>query len=153
MSKAMIEQAAQVVGIDGEYVLIETQVKSSCGACSSVSRCGVSVLSSLFSRRANCVALINDLNLAVGDQVIIGIDESKLLSSAMLAYMLPITIMLLTVVILDALHYADSILVISALLSLFITMKISNFIIGKSNNESGEIVLLRNVSQKLINFY
>lgn len=141
----MIEEYATVVGLDGEYVLIETQMKSSCGNCCSVSQCGVSVLSILFSRAGNRLALINHLNLVMGDQVIIGIDESKLLSSAILAYILPITIMIMTVVILDAMYFSDTILILSALLSLLVAMKLSNHIISQSNHKSGEIVLIRNV--------
>ncbi len=144
MAEAIIEKKGKVVAIDGEYVVIETRPHSSCSHCGSSDSCGVSVLAGLFSRSRNHVRLLNHLDLKLGDQAVIGINELVLLSTAVMAYMLPLVIMILLAVVFDIAGFSDDINFIFSLLGLFVGLFISNHIMENKGFKSREIVLLRN---------
>lgn len=89
----MMQEEGQVTGHGKEGVWVETQRRSTCGACNARSSCGSGLLSQ-FSRRKPHRVLIHvpageDLPM-VGERVVIGIDESVFLRSAGLLYGLPL---------------------------------------------------------------
>ncbi len=90
----MIEEQASVVDCEGDYVWVQTRRSSSCGRCSVKAGCGTRVLSSLVGNRFSQVKCLNNKQLKIGDQVIIGIDEKALLSGSFLIYLLPLLLML-----------------------------------------------------------
>jgi sigma-E factor negative regulatory protein RseC len=152
----MLEETGKVVGIEGKYVVIETQQRSSCGHCNVSDNCGTSVLAGLFKRRRNQVRLINHLNLSVGDDVVIGINESVLLSTAALAYMLPLIMMIVLSLVTSFSGYGDDVSFIVGMIGLFSGMQIANTIMGRNMNsddfQSREIVLLRNANEPRVQF-
>ena len=150
-TNSMLEETGQVIALEGEYAIIETQQRSSCGQCKSADSCGTSVLSGLFKAHRNQVRVKNHLGLSVGDKAVIGINESILLSTAALAYMLPLIIMILLSVITSLSGVSDNMSFVAGLLGLFSGMKIANHIMARSQwNNSNEIVLLRNANEPLI---
>ncbi len=97
----MIEEKAIVTRCEGKYIWVQTQRKSSCGHCSAKNTCGTSVLAKVLGNKLAHVRCLNphhdDLNqltLAPGDQVIIGLQESALLSGSLLVYLLPLVSMI-----------------------------------------------------------
>lgn len=149
---AMLEETGKVVAIEGRYAVIETQQRSACGHCNVGDSCGTSVLAGLFSKRRNRVRLENHLNLSVGDQAVIGINESVLLSTAMMAYLLPLLMMITLTVISSLSGFGDGINFLVGMLGLFGGMMISNRIMGDKDYQAREIVLLRSASQSIIQF-
>ena len=91
----MLEETAQVVGIDGADIWVETQRRSSCGACSANTACGTSVLASVLGRRRSRVRVLSDIPLKIGDQVVIGIHEQALVRGSLALYAVPIVLLLL----------------------------------------------------------
>lgn len=130
----MVEEQARVVDSEGEYVWVETQRQSSCGSCSVKNGCGTQVLSKVFGNKATYVRCRNSCHAKIGDQVIIGINESALLSGSFLLYMLP----LLTMIIASGVSVAvakqwwpqnvDLISIIAAVIGLLAGLKYSRYI-------------------------
>ncbi|VAX10074.1 hypothetical protein MNBD_GAMMA25-1751 [hydrothermal vent metagenome] len=133
MSEAMIEESGTVIAIDGAFVEIEIQLRSSCGHCQVSDSCGTSVLASLFNQRRNTVRLLNHFDSSVGDEVIIGITESVLLSAALMAYMLPLLLMIVFASFSALYGFSDGINFIFGMLGLFMGMTISKRIMAGKN--------------------
>lgn len=147
---SMLEETGRVIAIEGAYAVIETQQRSACGHCNVGDSCGTSVLAGLFSKRRNKVRLLNHLNLSVGEGAIIGINESVLLSTAVLAYLLPLLLMIMFAVITNLLGFGDAVSFVFSMLGLFAGMQLTNRIMGNKDYQSREIVLLRNANESLI---
>jgi len=144
---AMLEESGMVVAIEGSYAVIEIQRVSACGQCNVGDSCGTSVLAGLFSGRSNQVRLLNHLGLSVGDTAVIGINQSVLLITAVLAYMLPLILMIAFSVIANLSMLSDGINFIFSLLGLFVGMQITNRIMRDKEYQTQEIVLLRNADK------
>lgn len=86
----MIEEIAAVVGLDGKYVQLESEVKSTCSSCQQIDNCGSGQISKAIPHKRLTLTLLNEQNLTVGDKVVIGIPQTQLLSSAWQVYGLPL---------------------------------------------------------------
>jgi sigma-E factor negative regulatory protein RseC len=86
----MIEESAVVIETDSGKMLIEVQPQSACGSCNAKSTCGTSLLSSLFKHRATRMCVDNSVNARAGDHVVVGIDESEMLSGSIRLYLWPL---------------------------------------------------------------
>lgn len=86
----MIEEKALVVGIENDYVQVESTVKSTCSSCQQVNDCGSGQVAKALPKRALKLQFKNDFNLIVGDSILIGIPEKNLLASAWQVYLLPL---------------------------------------------------------------
>lgn len=90
----MIEETARVVKCQARYAWVETSRKSACDSCSMNKGCGTGAISKVFGEKRNRIKAINRANAHEGDNVLIGINESALLSGSMLVYLLPIVSLL-----------------------------------------------------------
>lgn len=90
----MIEESAVVIELDNEAdnstMLIEVLPQSACGSCDAKSACGTSLLSSLFKHRATRMQVENSVNARPGDHVVVGIDESEMVSGSVRLYLWPL---------------------------------------------------------------
>lgn len=92
---AMITETARVAAVDDDgHVWVETQRKAVCDSCSVQKGCGSGVLAKLFSARRARVRVMNTLDAAVGDEVIVGIDDGLLVRASIAAYLMPLIWML-----------------------------------------------------------
>ncbi len=91
----MIEEPGRVVALEDGAVWVQTLRKSTCSSCSANAGCGQGLLDKLAinTSRGNVRAL-TDLQLAVGDEVVIGVREDLLLRSAVQVYLLPLLALL-----------------------------------------------------------
>ena len=91
----MIEEPGRVVALEEGAVWVQTVRKSTCSSCSANAGCGQGLLDKLAisSQRGNVRAL-TDLQLAVDDEVVIGVREELLLGSAVQVYLLPLLALL-----------------------------------------------------------
>ncbi len=80
-----------VVDQQGDFVWVKTQRQSACGGCQSESGCGTSALAKLFSNTGSApIKVENTLQAKVDDQVLLKLDESRLVLHAFMAYGLPL---------------------------------------------------------------
>lgn len=92
----MIEETAQVVAVEGDEAVLQTQRQSACHSCSVKKGCGTSVLAKVVGQRSNLIRVDNHLEAKPGDQVIVGVAEDALVKSSMLVYGLPLLLMLVS---------------------------------------------------------
>lgn len=88
----MIEEHAQVVELNAEGVWVETQRRTACGQCAANKGCGTATLAKVLGNKRSRVRALNPKStvVAVGDEVIIGIDEQALVRGSLAVYALPL---------------------------------------------------------------
>jgi sigma-E factor negative regulatory protein RseC len=91
----MIEETAYVVKTDDEFAWVETQRQTTCGQCGAQKGCGTKVLSSVLGKKLTHIKVLNSVQAEPGDTVVIGLQESSLLKSAVMSYLLPLLLTLL----------------------------------------------------------
>jgi len=87
----MIEEIATVTRIAGGQAWIKSQASSACGGCVKQSACATATLSKLLPQREFAVDC--DLTLRVGDQVRVAIDDSHLILTSIILYLMPLLAM------------------------------------------------------------
>ncbi|MCG5512642.1 SoxR reducing system RseC family protein [Ectothiorhodospira shaposhnikovii] len=91
----MIEETARVIAVDeAGFAWVETERKTACGTCSVQKGCGTSVIAKLFGQRRTQVRVIDPVGVSLGEEVIIGLDESALVRGSLAVYILPLLCML-----------------------------------------------------------
>ena len=86
----MIEEKATVVAIDNDNVTVTSLIKSACGGCQQVDNCGSGQVAKAFPQKKLTLTIKSPLALALGDHVILGLNESALLQSAWQVYLWPL---------------------------------------------------------------
>ena len=86
----MIEETAVVVEVNGDQVLVESEIKSACSSCQQVSSCGSGQVAKAFPSKKVQYSIASNKSLSVGDRVVIGLSESVVLSAAWQVYLWPI---------------------------------------------------------------
>lgn len=142
----MIEEQATVVEVNAEQIVVQTLRKTSCNSCGASKACGTAVLAKAIGQKHSLVAISKDKNvqpeLAPGDQVVIGINESMLLSGSMLAYLAPLGSMIAFALIASWLGgllswNGELHIIFSAFIGLFVGLLISRFSITKGRHRDG----------------
>jgi sigma-E factor negative regulatory protein RseC len=90
----MLEAEGVIVKIGQEGVFVETSRASACGGCSSKEGCGTSTLSQLLGSKTSSFKVLNPIGAALGERVVIGMEEAALLKSSLLVYLLPLAFLL-----------------------------------------------------------
>ena len=107
----MIKQAAEIVEVGEKSIWIKSPRQTACGSCEAKSSCGQNLWSRFFDDREEAIEirldlksldsskspLVNHADLAVGEQVIIGVPESVVLSGSIRVYIMPLITMLVAV--------------------------------------------------------
>ncbi len=86
----MIEETARVVAQEGAFARVETERTSTCGACAAKSACGTSAIAKVFGARRASFKVLNPVGAGVGEQVVIGLEESALTRSSFAFYIVPL---------------------------------------------------------------
>ncbi|MEI8208190.1 MAG: Fis family transcriptional regulator [Methylococcales bacterium] len=89
----MIEEAAVVVKIEHQQVWVTSGQNSACGGCQQKASCTTNALASVISKKQ--VPVDCDMQLKVGDEVVVAIDEGLLLRASLLLYLLPLAFLFL----------------------------------------------------------
>lgn len=117
----MVETQAVVIKIEDAVAYVQAERKSSCSGCSE-SSCGASVLAGFFGQKAPLYRASNEIGAKVGDQVVVGMNESALFKGTLLLYMLPLLLLFIGAVVGNALaattEASDSYSVIGAAIGL-----------------------------------
>lgn len=86
----MIEETAIVLNSDGDRAQVETQRKTTCGACAATNTCGTSVLSKWLGRKRTVLTVSNPIGAKAGERVVLGFPETSLPKASFLLYILPL---------------------------------------------------------------
>jgi len=98
----VIEENGRVSAVEPGYAWVETHRKSSCGSCAARGGCGTSVLSRVLGQRAVRVRAVDRVGVAVGDEVVLGLDDAALLRGSMAVYLMPLLSLIAGAVIAEA---------------------------------------------------
>lgn len=109
-----MKEQAIVVEVNEQRVSVETDRQSSCGHCSAKSGCGTAMLDKYFNRNKQYLTIETDLNLAVGDKILLGLDESALLRGSFIVYAIPLLMMLLFPIIISQFEFPEIVSILSA---------------------------------------
>lgn len=89
----MLETRAVVVQLlNQEFALVQASQNGSCGQCSGKG-CGASKLSQAFCSKPRQFEVVNRINAAIGDEVVVSVVEGAVLHGIGLLYLLPLLTM------------------------------------------------------------
>ncbi len=122
----MIEEHAIILSLDSvssaidQYstATLEIERKTACGLCGQTRGCGNSIWGKLFAHQSTAFKAQNLINAKVGDSVIVGINESALLKSALLLYILPLVTLFFGAILATQFNASDTSAMIGALVGL-----------------------------------
>lgn len=139
----MIEEMVRVVEEDGDYVWVEATSRSVCGSCGSQSSCGTSVLGNLFKQRKNTLRVFDCLNLQVGEQATVGMDEVELAKAAFYAYLLPMILMVAISLSASSYGLGDTAVMLLSIVGLLTGLLLARFISKRLPGSTVTVKLLR----------
>jgi sigma-E factor negative regulatory protein RseC len=87
----MLEELAVVVKTENHQVWVESRQSGACAGCKQKTSCSASAIGGVIGKKA--VAVDSRINLRVGDEVIVAVDEGLLLKASLLLYLLPLLAM------------------------------------------------------------
>lgn len=90
----MIEETARIVALEDDCAWVETQRKSTCGACAVNKGCGAATLAKVLGARRTRIKVLNGLAAEVGDEVVIGLEEHAIVQGSLAMYAAPLVFML-----------------------------------------------------------
>lgn len=121
----MIEERAIILMLESQAenestATIEVVRKVACGLCGQTRGCGNSIWGKLFSHKATSFKAQNRINAKVGESVIVGIDESAVMKSALLLYMVPLATMMTGALLIAQLSNSDLVAMLGAAIGLVV---------------------------------
>ncbi|WP_339725191.1 SoxR reducing system RseC family protein [uncultured Paraglaciecola sp.] len=99
----MIEEIGVISAIEQhnnqQVVMVETQIKSTCGSCEAQSNCGTGAIAKVFAKKREMLRFqLNEL-VEVGQKVSLGIPEESLLKASAIVYCLPLFALILSALV------------------------------------------------------
>ena len=122
----MIEERAVILSLESETsaadstATLEIERKIACGLCGQTRGCGNSIWGKLFAHQSTAFKAQNCIDAKVGDSVIVGINESALLKSALLLYILPLATMLIGAILATQIYDTNGYAMFGALIGLML---------------------------------
>lgn len=111
----MVEEIATVVSCDDNGVWLTTTPVASCNACNVSDDCGTGIVAKTLTPKTLHFFVPSTLKLLPGEQVKIGLPEHKLVTAALVVYMLPLLLMLLPALLASAAGVSEGGLMLIAL--------------------------------------
>lgn len=99
----MIEEIGVICSVEQhnnqQVVMVETQIKSTCGSCEAQSNCGTGAIAKVFANKREMLRFqLNEL-VEVGQKVTLGIPEENLLKASAMVYCFPLFSLILSALI------------------------------------------------------
>lgn len=120
----MIEERAVILSLDNlsgtPTAILEIERKTACGLCGQTRGCGNSIWGKLFAHQSTAFKAQNHINAKVGQSVIVGINETALLKSALLLYVLPLVTLFLGAILATKITPTDASAMIGAAIGLLL---------------------------------
>jgi sigma-E factor negative regulatory protein RseC len=99
----MIEEIGVICGIEQhnsqQVVIVETQIKSTCGSCEAQSNCGTGAIAKVFATKRETLRFRLNEMVEVGQKVSLGIPEENLLKASAMVYCLPLLALVMSALI------------------------------------------------------
>jgi sigma-E factor negative regulatory protein RseC len=99
----MIEEIGVICGIEQhnsqQVIIVETQIKSTCGSCEAQSNCGTGAIAKVFATKRETLLFRLDEIVEVGQKVSLGIPEENLLKASSVVYCLPLFVLVMSALI------------------------------------------------------
>lgn len=93
----MIEEQGRVVTVDEDSVWVETIRQSSCSSCNARHGCGQHLSEKYQGSKAFAyIQATSQWSLNEGDRVVVGIPEGSLMKAAVLVYLLPLMLLMVS---------------------------------------------------------
>ena len=144
----MLEEYGRVIALEGGYAKVETVRTSSCQSCEAKSSCGQGSIAKVVGQKSCVISALNSLSLQVGDEVVLGLEESTLVKSALLVYLLPLVLMIGGAGVFQWLYGANDLVTafggVIGFLSGFVLVSLYNH--QHKNDEDFQPVVLRKTS-------
>ncbi len=91
----LIKGLARVVAVTGNLAWLEPEQTTSCGGCAASGLCGAKGIGTAASRlEFRRFPMVNEMQLVVGERIVVGVDGRALLKASGTAYAIPLVIML-----------------------------------------------------------
>lgn len=153
----MLEAEGVIVKIGQDGVFVETSRASACGSCSSKEGCGTSTLSQLLGSKSSSFRVLNPIGAALGERVVIGLEESALLKSSLLVYLVPLAFLMAGAILggwLAPVHLKDVYAVGGLLIGLVLGFVALRWINGSAGakRQYQPVILRRVFSQNVVKF-
>ncbi len=91
----MIEEIGKVLTVDGDYALVETQRKTTCGGCAAKTSCGTGVIGQFIGNRFSQIRVHNSIGAKPGEEVVLGVPEKILTTASFRFYIIPLVLLVL----------------------------------------------------------
>lgn len=114
----MIEESGRVVAVEDGAVWVESIRQTACQSCAARKGCGQSALAKLGQQQKNHVRALNAFDLHVGDEVVIGVPEDVVMKGTLVAYLMPLVLMLVASIAADSFTQSDLWVALSGLAGL-----------------------------------
>ena len=158
----MIEERAIILALETQAnsqastAILEVVRKTACGLCGQTRGCGNSIWGKLLNHKSVNFTAQNSIDAKVGDGVIVGIDESALVKSALLLYIVPLLSMFFFAVLASKFSGSDVASLLAAGVGLVLGfLWVKGHTAGQSyyQNSQPKILRLDNaVSEKIVQF-
>lgn len=142
----MIRETGKVVAVEVGGVWVETIQQSACHTCAAEKGCGQSLLAKATGKTTAIKVLPGNCdlkNIGMGDQVVIGIPEKVVVNGTLLAYFLPLFLMVLGVISVSQLSNSDVVVAFGALTGLIaggLLVRLHSYL-NRTNHEVQPIIL------------
>jgi len=99
----MIEEIGVICAIEQhnsqQIVIVETQIKSTCGSCEAQSNCGIGAIAKVFATKRETLRFRLNEVIEVGQKVSLGIPEENLLKASAMVYCFPLLALIMSALI------------------------------------------------------
>ena len=155
----MVEQEVLVIAVEENRLLVEAERQSSCQSCAVKSGCGTSVLAKWFDRKHLRFYVDKPVDsvsaeIAVGDRVLVGLQESALTQGALMVYLLPLLAMIGAALLADSwlsdsFYWRDLIVAASAFAGLVLALFVGRVYLhlGRSQQRFNPVMLASTVGK------
>ncbi|UAA40072.1 SoxR reducing system RseC family protein [Paraneptunicella aestuarii] len=89
----MIEEIGVVKHVDGQHLIVSTEMKNACQSCAQRSHCGTGAVARALANKENQILVARnelDDDFQAGQQVRLGVSEEKLLAASSIMYLVPL---------------------------------------------------------------
>jgi len=149
----LIEADARVIALDGDDLILEAEVSSTCGSCSISKGCGTSVFAKTVGKKFSRLRAPNTVNADIGDLVVMGYSEQALVRGSIAIYLLPIFGMMVSALAADAVleanaGFRDGLITLAGIFGLALSVWLARKTLAREDSQSGykPVVLRKNLS-------
>lgn len=119
----MILETGKIISVEQNGVWVETIQRSVCGSCKAEKGCGQSLMAKWGANASYIWVLLEGRNpedYSIGDQIQIGIAEDVVVKASLLAYIMPLVLILLMTIVTHYFFNNEAVTAFGALLGLVI---------------------------------